>query len=138
MQTPPGSDASERFGQAAPPSNTVPPPTPNGLASEARTVVDLRPGFCRCGCGNHTAKHFVPGHNQRLRGELARSYCRAMRVAVRQPLGPPQLVAAPEAADLLGPEWLAWVAPDVEVARATRINIAEVAIADFEAEWEGL
>ncbi|TNM37403.1 hypothetical protein FHP29_16355 [Nocardioides albidus] len=101
-------------------------------------MVDLRPGFCRCGCGNHTAKHFVPGHNQRLRGELARSYSRAKRVAVRQPLGPPQLVAAPEAADLLGPEWLAWVAPEVEVLRTVRSNIAEAAIADFEAEWGDL
>lgn len=136
--TPPSSDASEASGRRAPSPNTVPPPAPNGLASEARTVVDLRPGFCRCGCGFRTSKHFVPGHNQRLRGELARSYCRAMRVAIRQPIGEPVLLAAPEAADLLGPEWLAWVAPDVEVARKTRVNIAEAAIADLEAEWGDL
>lgn len=101
-------------------------------------MVDLRPGFCRCGCGSRTSKHFVPGHNQRLRGELARSYSRAMRVGVRQPIGPVQLLAAPEVADLLGPEWLAWVAPDVEVLRTVGSNIAEAAIAELEAEWSDL
>ena len=135
MKTPPGSDASERSTQSERPSNTVRPETHTGLASESRTMVDLRPGFCRCGCGNHTDKHFVPGHNQRLRGGLTRSYRWARRVAVLQAIGDPVLVAAPEAADLLGPEWLAWVAPDVEVARTTRTNIAEVAIAELEAEW---
>ena len=136
--TPPSSDASKRSGQPTSPPFTVRPDDPYGLASESRTVVDLRPGFCRCGCGNHTDKHFVPGHNQRLRGELTRSYRWARRVLIVQALGEPALVAAPEAADLLGPEWLAWVAPDVEVARATRTNIAEAAIADLEAEWGGL
>lgn len=136
--TPPSSDASKRSGQPTPPASTVRPQDPNGLDSESRTVVDLRPGFCRCGCGNHTDKHFVPGHNQRLRGALTRSYQWARRVLVRQSLGPDQLVAAPEAADLLGVEWLAWVAPDVEVARVTRANIAEAAIAELEAEWGDL
>lgn len=136
--TPPSSNASERSGEATPPSQTVRPDAPNGLASEAKTVVDLRPGFCRCGCGNHTPKHFVPGHNQRLRGELVRSYQWARRVVVLQAIGEPQLVAAPEAADLLGPEWLAWVAPDVEVTRSVDSAIAEAAIADLEAEWGDL
>src|SRR4051812_36382584 len=103
--TPPSSYVSSDSRQPAHPALTVPPPPDNRLAKESRTLVDLRPGFCRCGCGNHTHKHFVPGHNQRLRGELKRSNLRAQRVLVRQSIGPDQLVSAPEAADLLGAEW---------------------------------
>jgi hypothetical protein len=100
--------------------------------------VDLRFGFCTCGCGNPAGGHFVPGHNQRLRGELTRAHQASRRVLVRQPLGEPLLVAPADAADLLGPEWLAWVAPDVEVQRSVARDMLAVAADIVEAEWGDL
>ncbi|WP_322938027.1 hypothetical protein [Nocardioides bizhenqiangii] len=136
MKTPPGSDVSERSSQARYPASTVPDPSRFGLASESRTTVDLRPLFCTCGCGTPgpLQRMFVPGHNQRLRGALTRAYRRAQLVRVVQALGEPQLAAAPAVAEMLGPEWLAWVAPNVEVLRAADgyRDPLEVAANEFE------
>lgn len=136
--TPPSSNASENSANVASPANGVPAQASKWLDSESRTRVDLRPGFCTCGCGNRTPKHFLSGHNQRLRGSLVRAHQNSQRVLVQQAMGPEMLAAAAEVADLLGPEWLAWVAPDVEVQRAVGGSMLAVAADVFEAEWGDL
>jgi hypothetical protein len=135
--TPPSSDASRRSLDRAHAASIVSAPDPYRLDSESRTTVDFRFRFCTCGCGNHTSGHFIPGHNQRLRGALTRSYQRAQLVRVLQPLTEPVLAAAPAVAGVLGPEWLAWIAPDVEVDQAVRLASAaalNAAADEFERE----
>lgn len=132
--TPPSSDASERSSQRALPPSTVLDPAPSDLASESRTTVDFRPRFCTCGCGNATPRQFIPGHNQRLRGDLTRSYQSARLVRVVLPLAEPIVVAAPAVAEALGPEWLAWVAPDVQMLQEFGDAAADAFMRDWEAD----
>lgn len=136
--TPLSPNASDRSPEAGTPAFTVPDKRRDGLDSESRARVDLRFGFCTCGCGNPTRGHFVPGHNQRLRGELTRAHQMSRRVLVRQLLGEPLLVAPADAADLLGREWLAWVARDVKVRRSVARDMLAVAADVVEAEWGDL
>lgn len=142
MEVPPSSDASSKFGQLAPPPNGVPAREPQLLASESRAVVDFRYRHCACGCGAPAiGRNFVPGHNQRLRGDLARAHQRGQRVLVRQTVGRDHLLAPADVAEMLGEGWLAWVAPDVRVQsdseRAAKAALA-VAADVFEAEWGDL
>lgn len=136
-EVPPSSDASSEFGNAAPSANSVRPQEPQLLASESRTVLDLRPGVCTCGCGEATKRRFAPGHNTPLIAWLRRDFKQARRVLVVQPLGDAQYVSAAMAAGLLGEGWLAKVAPEAELIRTYRNTVAEAAIADFE-QWGDL
>ena len=75
-------------------------------------TVDLQETRCTCGCGETTPSRsrFRPGHDQRLKGRLARAHYVAAEVAVVQPDGQQQRLPAVDAARLLDTDRFSWSA----------------------------
>ncbi len=76
------------------------------------STVDLQETRCTCGCGETTParSRFRPGHDQRLKGQLARAHYVAAEVAVVQPDGQQQRLPAVDAARLLDTDRFSWSA----------------------------
>lgn len=75
-------------------------------------TVDLQEGRCTCGCGETTPtrSRFRPGHDQRLKGKLARAHYTAVPVAVVQPDAQRHDLSAEAAARLLDTDRFSWSA----------------------------
>lgn len=76
-----------------------------------RTLIDLRPGTCVCGCTATTERRFKPGHDQRTKYRLLADHLAGRKVTVT--IGKTrQTVTAVEAATYLDTarfSWSAWL-----------------------------
>lgn len=82
------------------------------MQSAPAATVDLQETRCTCGCGETTPARprFRPGHDQRLKGQLARAHYATSQVAVVQPDGAQQNLSAEQAARLLDTDRFSWSA----------------------------
>lgn len=74
--------------------------------------VDLRPGYCTCGCLGRTDKRFVRGHASRLKGFLRRAQQQGAAVPLKIGPGPVVYTTVEAAVTYLdGPdaEWSGWL-----------------------------